>query len=205
MFTRLTSLLLIVQMALAPVAQAALPSAESWRAVRCACDLAITSATGDVAFVAPEIESGGQTTLSAEQGDIALLTTEDSAFDRYERREEDLLWWNSEDRGSSETTRTPTRITADGGLEIVAGGQVIAEYVPTGGDFEAGIAQLAAAPGLEWMGQLQEMDNVAWQQAQTAFEEWNYEDQGLTEAGALLVTLVTSYVAPSEGLCVGLL
>lgn len=156
-------------------------------------NLTITAETGDLTLVAPDLQSGGQTTLAAEQGDIALLGNADSAFARSEMREEDLLWWNSEDEGFSETTRTPTRITADGGLQIVAGGQVVAEYVPTG-DFDAGLAQLAASPGLAWMGQLQELDNVSWQQAETAFEEWDYESQGLTEAGALLVTVVTSYV-----------
>jgi filamentous hemagglutinin len=35
--------------------------------------------------------------------------------------------------------------------------------------------------------------NVDWTRAETAFEEWDYETQGLTEAGALLVTLVASY------------
>ncbi|WP_322890873.1 MULTISPECIES: DUF637 domain-containing protein [unclassified Yoonia] len=156
-------------------------------------NLTITAETGDLTLVAPDLQSGGQTTLAAEQGDIALLGNADSAFARSEMREEDLLWWNSEDEGFSETTRTPTRITADGGLQIVAGGQVVAEYVSTGGDFDAGIAQLAASPGLAWMGQLQEMDNVSWQQAETAFQEWDYESQGLTEAGALLVTVVTSW------------
>ena len=123
--------------------------------------LTIRSGEGDIRLIAPEIESGGETKILAEQGDIALLTNADSAFESFERNEEDLLWQSAEGSGFSETTRTPTRITAEGGLQILAGGQVIAEYVPTGGDFEAGIEQLAQSPGLAWMAELQELDNVA--------------------------------------------
>ena len=152
---------------------------------------------GDIRLIAPEIEitTDGEIPL-AEQGDIALLTNADSAFESFERKEEDLLWQSAEGSGFSETTRTPTRITAEGGLQILAGDQVIAEYVPTGGDFEAGIEQLAQSPGLAWMAELQELDNVAWQEAQVAFEEWDYESQGLTEAEALLVSTVANFARP---------
>ncbi len=161
--------------------------------------LAVTSEAGDITVVASDLSSGSETVLSAEAGGVALLTNEDSTFTRSERREEDLLWWESSDVGSSETIRTPTRITAEGGLQIVVGDQIIAEYVPTGGDFEAGIAQLASTPGLAWMADLEARDGVAWREAQTAFETWNYHDQGLTEAGALLVTAIMTYATGGVG------
>ncbi len=154
--------------------------------------LTIASGEGDVILEAPALTSGDETVVSAENGQVSILTTEDSAFTRDERREEDLLWWNSEDEGSTETTRTFTQIEAGGGLQIISGGEIVVEYTATG-NFGDGIAQLAAAPGLEWMAQLEAMDNVAWQRAETAFEEWDYQDQGLTEAGALLVTVVTTF------------
>ena len=148
------------------------------------------------------ITTDGKFPLLAEQGDIALLTNADSAFESFASEQEDLLWQSAEGSGFSETTRTPTRITTEGGLQILAGDQVIAEYVPTGGDFEAGIEQLAQSPGLAWMAELQELDNVAWQEAQVAFDEWDYESQGLTEAGALLVSTVASFA--TSGLTSGL-
>lgn len=156
-------------------------------------NLTVRSETGDVTLQAPSLASGGETEISAEKGRVALLTNEDSAYEREERREEDLLWWNYEDKGFSETTRTPTRITAEGGLQIVSDGEIVAEYVPTGGDFDAGIEQLSKSPGLEWMADLRDRDDVAWREARVAFEEWDYEQQGLTEAGALLVSVIASY------------
>ncbi len=158
-------------------------------------NLTIASGEGDVTLEAPALESGGATTIAAENGIVAILTTEDSAFTRDEYSTEDLLWWTESDEGSSEVSRTFTTIEADGGLTIVSGnGDIIVDYVATG-DFEAGVAQMAEAPGLAWMADLAAMeDGVYWQAAATSFEEWDYESQGLTEAGALLVTVITSYV-----------
>ena len=152
---------------------------------------ATITAGGDATLIAPAVTAGGAAAVTA-GGDVALLTTRDSAQTRDTRREEDLLWWNTSDTGRTAVTRTPTRITAAGGVQIVAGGQVVADYVPTG-DFAGGIAQLATAPGLAWMGDLAARDDVVWQEATEAFEAWDHADQGLTEAGALLVTVVASY------------
>ncbi len=164
-------------------------------------NLTIASGAGDVMLEAPALESGGETVIAAEEGTVSILTTEDSAFTRDEFREEDLLWWNEEDEGSSEVTRTFTTIEAGGGLQIISGGDIIVDYVATG-DFNEGIAQLAEAPGLEWMADLAELeDGVYWQAAETAFEEWDYENQGLTEAGALFVTAVVSFA--TSGLTAG--
>ncbi|MEX3017918.1 two-partner secretion domain-containing protein [Gymnodinialimonas hymeniacidonis] len=164
-------------------------------------NLTIASGEGDVTLEAPALESGGETVIAAEEGTVSILTTEDSAFTRDEFREEDLLWWNEEDEGSSEISRTFTTIEAGGGLQIISGGDIVVDYVATG-DFNEGIAQLAAAPGLEWMADLAELeDGVYWQAAETAFEEWDYESQGLTEAGALLVTTIVSFA--TSGLTAG--
>lgn len=96
------------------------------------------------------------------------------------------------DRGLSETSRELVQITAGGGLRIEAGAGVVVEYTATG-DLDAGIAQLGQSPGLAWMETLRARDDVDWTRVETAFEDWDCQTQGLTEAGALLVTLVASY------------
>jgi filamentous hemagglutinin len=156
-------------------------------------DVDVASSGGDVTLQAAGVESGGTTTLSAEEGRVAMLTTKDSTFERDERREEDLFWWNESDQGQSGTTRTHVEVEAGGGLKIVSGGDVVVEYVPTG-NLDEGLAQLATAPGLAWMGDLRARNDVDWVAVETAFDEWDYESQGLTEAGALFVTAVTTFV-----------
>ncbi|WP_299150242.1 DUF637 domain-containing protein [uncultured Tateyamaria sp.] len=155
-------------------------------------DVTVLARRGDVDVVAPEITSGGTVSLSAENGQVSILTTQDSTFERDQLKEKDIFWWNEADEGTHETTRTFTRITATGDVQIMSGQNVIVEYTTTG-DLDAGIAQLAAAPGLEWMANVRDLDNVEWQRVETSFQEWDYESQGLTEAGALVITAVTTW------------
>ena len=45
---------------------------------------------------------------------------------------------------------------------------------------------------------------VDWQAVETRFEQWDYKEQGLTEAGAALVTLVATALTAGSGLTASL-
>ena len=155
----------------------------------------------DIRLIAPEIESGGETKILAEQGDIALLTNADSAFESFERNEEDLLWQSAEGSGFSETTRADPH-HGRGRAANPRRRPGHRRVCPDRGRLRGGHRTACPVPGLAWMAELQELDNVAWQEAQVAFEDWDYESQGLTEAGALLVSTVASFA--TSGLTSGL-
>ncbi|MEH0069918.1 DUF637 domain-containing protein [Pannonibacter sp. Pt2-lr] len=171
-------------------------------------DIAIISRDGNIALGAARLQSGGETRIEAGKGQVALLTTTDQSYRHDSKREEDLLWWNSRDQGQLSETIAHVEIEAGGGVKIDAGNGIIVEYHKTG-SFEASIEQLAAQPGLSWVGELRNdpalAGKVDWQAVETRFEQWDYKEQGLTEAGAALVMLVaTALTAGSGGLTASL-
>ena len=159
-------------------------------------DLSIRSDKGDIALVAPRLESKGETVLEAAEGKLALLTAKDASFAQDRERSEDLLWWKERDKGHSREIVRHVEIEAGGGLVIRAGEGVLAEYRKTG-SLEASLDQLEQSPGLAWVGQLRDDPKADWRGVEAAFKEWDYEAQGLTEAGAALVSLIA--VAATAG------
>ena len=122
---------------------------------------------------------------------MALLSKTDTDYAKITQREADLLWWNERDQGQVKETVRPVEIEAGGGLRINAGRGVVIEYHKTG-DLRASLGQLAEAPGLQWIADLQADPRVDWRGVTAAFREWDYAQSGLTEAGAALVALVTA-------------
>lgn len=158
-------------------------------------DLSVISETGDVTLQAPQIKSGGETRLEAEEGKVALLTNTDQSFKQDFKREEDLFWWNERDQGKAEETIRHVEIEAGGGLKIDAGNGIVIEYHKTG-NLEASLDQLSQSPGLSWVGEIRNdpafAGKVDWKAVDAQFQQWDYKSQGLTEAGAALVTLITA-------------
>jgi filamentous hemagglutinin len=158
-------------------------------------DVSVISESGDVTLQAPQIKSGGETRLEAEEGKVALLTNTDQSFKQDFKREEDLFWWNERDQGKAEETIRHVEIEAGGGLKIDAGNGIVIEYHKTG-NLEASLGQLAQSPGLAWVGEIRNdpalAGQVDWKAVDAQFQQWDYKSQGLTEAGAALVTLVTA-------------
>ena len=163
-------------------------------------DLAITSETGDVTLRSTRLESGGEVDLTATQGRVALRAVQDHDFERQAYRTEDLLWWSDEDKGSDVTTLEEVEILPGGGLRITAGTGIVVEYQPNG-NLNAALDALTRSLSLAWMNDLRTNPDVDWQAVQTTMQTWDYESQGLTQAGALLVAAITSFA--THGLTTG--
>ncbi|KJF66930.1 hypothetical protein RS75_14965 [Rhizobium nepotum 39/7] len=165
-------------------------------------DVSVISESGDVALQAPHVKSGGETRLEAEEGKVALLTNTDQSFKQDFKREEDLFWWNERDQGKAEETIRHVEIEAGGGLKIDAGNGIVIEYHKTG-NLEASLDQLAQSPGLAWVGEIRNdpalAGQVDWKAVDAQFQQWDYKSQGLTEAGAALVTLVATALTAGAG------
>ena len=153
--------------------------------------LTVRAGEGDLILDAARLESGGETRLEAAEGELAFLTETDTSFERHYERKESLFWWSEEDTGHHKETIEHVEIEAGGGLRIHAGDGVVVEYHKTG-SLGAALDQLARSPGLSWIDQLRDDPTVDWRAVEAVFEEWDYEAQGLTEAGAALVSLVAT-------------
>ncbi|MDX8354532.1 DUF637 domain-containing protein [Cognatiyoonia sp. IB215182] len=153
--------------------------------------LTITSNTSNVTVDAAILESGGETRLTA-AGEVRLLAETDSTFQQDYLREEDLLWWSEENEGQSVETIEIVEVYADGGFTINAGTGIVIEY-QTHENLDDALTTISAQPGLEWMGNMRTDPSVDWTGIKATVEEWDYEEQGLTEAGALLVTAIVTY------------
>ena len=151
--------------------------------------LTVRADTGDLTLDAARVQSEGETSLEAAQGQVALLSETDSSFERDYERRESLVWYSETDEGHYEETIVHVEVEAGGGLRITAGEGVVVEYHTTG-SLDASLAQLSQSPGLEWVEQLRNDPSVDWRGVEAAFEQWDYEAEGLTQAGAALVTLV---------------
>ena len=161
-------------------------------------DLLIQSDTKNVKLNAIGLRADGSVGLVAEEGKVQFKASKDALYQRNYLRNEDLFWWSLKDQGVDRTDLQYVSIEAGGGIKISAGQGIEVEYDPKG-SATAGIDALAAKPGMSWMQQLQNDPSVDWQEIDTAFKEWDYKQQGLTEAGALLVTAITTFATAGSG------
>ncbi|KAB7613724.1 filamentous hemagglutinin N-terminal domain-containing protein [Amylibacter sp. SFDW26] len=161
-------------------------------------DIIATSAEKDITVKASRLESDGETVLSAEEGKVALLTETDSSFTQDYIREEDLFWWNEADKGERRETIETVEIISGGGLRINAGNGIIVEY-EAHENLNDAIAELSQVPSLAWVADLKTNPNVDWRAVEATVEEWDYESQGLTQAGALLITAITTFATGGFG------
>ena len=155
--------------------------------------LTVRAGTGDLTLDAARLKSGGETVLDAAEGKVALLTETDSSFKQDYKRTEDLVWWKERDKGHYKEEIEHVEIEAGGGLKIVAGDGIVVEYHKTD-SLNASLDRLAQSPGLAWIDQLRDNPDVDWTAVDAAFKEWDYKAEGLTQAGAALVSLVTAAV-----------
>jgi large exoprotein involved in heme utilization and adhesion len=61
-------------------------------------------------------------------------------------------------------------------------------------DLKQQAQQLATQPGLGYMAQLAQRNDVAWQQVQLAAQHWDYSQSGLTGAAAAIIAIVVAVV-----------
>ena len=142
----------------------------------------VYSASGDLLVEGGEVTSDAR--LNA-QGQASLSSTDGGIFNAGQV---------SGDSGFSRETIRHVEIEADGGITINAGEGIVIEYQKTG-NLDASIDQLARSPGLEWMESLRNDPRIDWVEVQAHFDEWDYESQGLTEAGGAVVSLVVGAVS----------
>ena len=64
--------------------------------------------------------------------------------------------------------------------------------VPQSADLKTQIAALSAQPGMGYLNELAGRSDVNWQQVKLAHESWDHTKEGLTPAGAALLSVAVA-------------
>ncbi len=99
--------------------------------------------------------------------------------------------WQSQS-GSGSTTQTANLTKLDGKVNIDPNLKVTVQTgstAPSAQNLQTQIQALSQQPGLTYLKDLQANPAVKWEQLQLANEQWNYSQQGLTPAGAALLSI----------------
>jgi large exoprotein involved in heme utilization and adhesion len=67
------------------------------------------------------------------------------------------------------------------------------------GEFRSQIATLSAQPGMGYLNELTQRRDVNWQPVRLAYEQWDYRQEGLTEAGAALIGIAVAMATGGAG------
>jgi len=161
-------------------------------------DLLIKSRNDDVIVRASMLESGGQATLDATEGSVALLSAKDVDMSTYKADSSNAVWFSTRDAGHVHETVQMVKVTADGGLVINAGNGVVVEYRDTG-NLEESVEVLSKQPGLEWMAEVKERDDAVWKAVQEAHKEWDYKAEGLSGAAAAVIAIAVAIATYGAG------
>jgi filamentous hemagglutinin len=145
-------------------------------------------AEGDITLQAASIKSGDETEITSTDGQVAMLVAKDSEYERKIESGTGFFSWSSSDEGTNDETVQHTKINAAKGLTITTAEGVVVQYKETG-NVQEDIAQLAQAPGLEWMAEIADRDDVDWRAVQEVHEHWKKTDSGIGGPGMQLVSL----------------
>ena len=108
-----------------------------------------------------------------------------------------VLWQSMVNAGrTAETLILPSFTGPTKPFFIAPGGLTV--QIPEG-DFKTRIAKLAAQPGMDYLNDLAARKDVNWQPVKLAYERWNYQQAGLTPAGAVLLTAALAWVTGGAG------
>jgi hypothetical protein len=108
-----------------------------------------------------------------------------------------LVWQRLTDRGS--VTETAMALPSFvGGVAFSAPGGLSVQ-VPQSADLKTQIAALSAQPGMGYLGDLAARSDVNWQQVKLAHESWDHTREGLTPAGAALLSVAVAWATAGTG------
>ena len=116
------------------------------------------------------------------------------------------VWQESAGKGSVHQTFNPTTlqgaVTFDPDLQITV--ELPQSEAKPGAQAKPSLqeqiqALQASQPGLEYLSQLSANPAVQWDKVELIHQDWNYQQQGLTPAGAMLLSIAVSAAAPGLG------
>jgi filamentous hemagglutinin len=149
----------------------------------------------DIAFTQADPAKAGELLLGA-----SLNTTQTA----HTEKTETLGLWQ-EMKGNGSTTQTANLTTLKGNVSLDPGLKVTVQTGsanPSPADLQTQLQSLSSQPGLAYLKDLAANPNVKWEQIRLANEQWSYSQQGLTPAGAALLSIAVA--AATGGMGAGL-
>jgi filamentous hemagglutinin len=108
-----------------------------------------------------------------------------------------VVWQKMVNQGSTAETLALPSFTgpnkpvfnAPGGLSV---------QIPDG-NFKSQIQSLSSQPGMSYLNDLAARKDVNWQPVKLAYDSWNYQQEGLTPAGAALLSVAVAWATAGQG------
>jgi filamentous hemagglutinin len=140
----------------------------------------------------------GRVTLDASDGSVNFATVQTTEMASISRKANDIAWQSASGSGRQDENTQYNKI--DGQLTLNAAQLNVQGTAAT---LQQAATALAQQPGLEWLGQLQADPALAakvdWQKINEAHQSWQYNQQGLTPAGAAIITLIVALFTAGAG------
>jgi filamentous hemagglutinin family protein len=172
------------------------------------------NAGGRVIFAAPEgsvtlgavnIGSGGA--IEFQTPELQFVTEKNTDYRSHTAWDRDRGYEINRGSGHLDETLSLAHLDAQGGLMLPAGTRVSVDLdghlanatQPSAADLRHLALGLSAQPELAWLKTLADRPDVDWQAIRTAHQHWDYKHQGLTQAGAIVLTVVVSYFTAGWG------
>lgn len=156
------------------------------------------SGAGDVTLKAAEINAGGDINLTANAGKVNLEAAKDTDFAQNVHQKSNPVWQAMANEGHQIETIRHTILTGEGQLNITAANGVTVQYHQTN-DVKKDIAQLAQAPGLAWMKDLENDPNVNWQGMTAIHKEWSEKHEGLSGPASVVIMVAIAIATSGMG------
>lgn len=151
------------------------------------------------------ISSSANKANPAQPGELILgASVNTTQTSRTEKSETAGVWQTQS--GSGSTTQTANLTQLQGNAVIDPGLRVTVRTgntAPSTQALQTQLQSLAQQPGLTYLKDLQANPNVKWEQIQLANEQWRYSQQGLTPAGAALLSIAVAYATAGAGASAG--
>lgn len=157
----------------------------------------------DTRLVGTEFEYLKDATIEA-GGKLELIAAKTSITELLKKEKNSVVWQSMQDKGSiTETAQLPQfngpvlpTFKAAGGLSV----QVpISEKDQNKLAIRDEILKLANQPGNTYLKELVDRNDVDWNTVLLTQEDWNYESQGLTGAGAAIIVIIVTIVTMGTG------
>jgi len=140
----------------------------------------------------------GRVTLDAGDGSVNFATVQTTEMASISRKASDIAWQSASGSGRQDESTQYNNI--DGELTLNAAQLNVQGAAAS---LQQAATALAQQPGLEWLGQLQADPALAakvdWQKINEAHQSWQYNQQGLTPAGAAIITLIVALFTAGAG------
>jgi filamentous hemagglutinin len=152
-------------------------------------NVSIVSQGGNVILEAANVESKNNLNISAVNGAVAILSATSESYFQTDKKESNVAVQRTSGSGNYDKNVVTTKLT---GNLVIDTNKIIADLPAS-----KGMEELAKQPGMAWINTIQNdpalAGKVDWKKIDDAHKNWSYDKQGLSPAGAAILSLAVAY------------